>query len=157
MKRIVIIVAIVAILVALAYSGRTMDSEEVIDSKPDSANNGGSLTLTSPAFKHMERIPSRYTCDGENLSPPLNISGVPEGVESLVLLMDDPDIPDYVKKERGIEVFDHWVLYGIDPETVEIGEGQAIGSQGLNSLEMLDIGAHVHQTASTGIFLSSTH
>ena len=91
------------------------------------------LTLTSPAFLHNESIPSKYTCDGENVSPPLAISGVPEGTESLVLLMDDPDIPDFVKEERGIEKFDHWVLYGIDPKTTDILEGAAVGSKGLSS------------------------
>lgn len=91
------------------------------------------LTLTSPAFEDRGLIPSRYTCDGENINPELHISGVPEGAESLVLVMDDPDIPDSVKKSLGIEKFDHWVLYSIPPDTEVIPEGAQLGSEGLTS------------------------
>ena len=48
------------------------------------------LTLTSPAFSHLGEIPGRFTCEGEDLSPPLTWSGVPEGTESLALIVDDP-------------------------------------------------------------------
>ena len=91
------------------------------------------LTLTSPSFEAGSLIPSKYTCDGENVSPPIVIEGVPEKTESLVLLMDDPDIPDFVKESRGIEKFDHWVLYGIAPNTGEIPEGTIPGSEGEHS------------------------
>lgn len=92
------------------------------------------LTLTSSAFENGGVIPSKYTCDGDRLlNPPLSISGVPEGTKSLVLLMDDPDIPEVFKKERGIDAFDHWVLYAIPPETTQIPEGAPLGSSGLNS------------------------
>ena len=65
------------------------------------------LTLTSPAFEQNDTIPAKYTCDGERqLSPPLLISGVPEGAKSLALIMDDPDIPQFAKDKFGIEVFD---------------------------------------------------
>lgn len=91
------------------------------------------LRLTSPAFTENGNIPSQYTCDGENVNPELHISGVPEGTQSLVLVMDDPDIPDFVKKERGIEKFDHWAVYNIAPGTTVIKTGEVIGSGGLNS------------------------
>ncbi|MCB9810826.1 MAG: YbhB/YbcL family Raf kinase inhibitor-like protein [Candidatus Nomurabacteria bacterium] len=91
------------------------------------------LTLTSPAFADGGSIPARYTCDGENVNPELHISGVPEGTKSLVLVMDDPDIPDSVKESRGIEKFDHWVLYNIPPDTTVIKEGEMVGSEGLSS------------------------
>lgn len=93
------------------------------------------LTLTSPAFENNGKIPSKYTCDAENISPPLEISGIPEGTESLILVMDDPDIPDTVKQERGIEKFDHFVLYNISPELTSIPEGEANseGTLGLTS------------------------
>lgn len=84
-------------------------------------------------FGNGGMIPAKYTCDGERkLSPPLMISGVPSGAKSLVLVMDDPDIPNAVKEEHGIEVFDHWILFNIPPETREILEGQTIGTSGLN-------------------------
>lgn len=93
-----------------------------------------SFSLTSPAFEPGALIPSKYTCDGENVSPPLAISGVPGGTQSLVLLMDDPDIPKTVKEERGIEVFDHWVVFNIPPETAEVPEGEEVGTLGLNGV-----------------------
>lgn len=87
------------------------------------------LTLTSSAFPENARIPSKYTCDAENISPPLSISGVPEGTKSLVLIMDDPDVPPQLISSG---VFDHWVVYSIPPETSAIPEGSVIGNTGLN-------------------------
>ena len=52
------------------------------------------LTITSPAFSHSGKIPMRYTCDGEDVSPALEWSGLPEGTKSVVLIVDDPDAPD---------------------------------------------------------------
>src|SRR5690606_5928584 len=66
-----------------------------------------SLRLTSPAFSEGQ-IPRTYTCDGENLSPPVSWSGVPEGTESVVLVLDDPDAP------RG--TFTHWIVANIPPD-----------------------------------------
>jgi len=97
------------------------------------------LTITSPVFRNGESIPSKYTCDlptqaGGNINPPLEISEVPEGTKSLVLIMDDPDIPDFVKKDRGIEIFDHWVVFNIPPDTKKIEEGKSPeGVAGANS------------------------
>ena len=52
------------------------------------------LTLTSSAFQAGGKIPSQYTCEGEDISPPLGIDGVPGGAKSLALIIDDPDAPD---------------------------------------------------------------
>jgi phosphatidylethanolamine-binding protein (PEBP) family uncharacterized protein len=51
------------------------------------------MTLKSPAFKQNGQIPSKYTCEGEDVSPPLAWEGVPDGAKSLVLIIDDPDAP----------------------------------------------------------------
>jgi len=92
------------------------------------------LSLTSFAFKNDEMIPAKYTCDGDHpISPPLSIRGVPEEAKSLVLIMEDPDIPNVFKKSNGIEAFDHWMLFNIPPETQEIPEGATVGTSGLNS------------------------
>ena len=91
------------------------------------------LTLTSPAFGDGETIPMQYTCDGDNTNPPLVIAGVPAEADSLVLLMDDPDIPTAVKEARGIEKFDHWVLYEIPATTTVIDSGAIVGRLGRNS------------------------
>ncbi len=82
------------------------------------------MKLTSTAFHHGKKIPSIYTCDGKNISPPLSIAEAPEGTQSFVLLMDDPDIPDFAKQNYNIEVWDHWVVFNIPPDTTEIPEGK---------------------------------
>ena len=51
------------------------------------------MEIKSPAFKHNGAIPKTYTCDGENINPPLEISGIPKGTKSLALIVDDPDAP----------------------------------------------------------------
>lgn len=91
------------------------------------------MKLTSLVFEHDGKIPSKYTCDGENINPPLKISTVPKKAKSLVLIIDDPDIPQEVKSLRGIEIFDHWILFNIDPTITEIAENSAPGIQGVNS------------------------
>lgn len=83
-----------------------------------------SLTLRSSAFSHHGAIPARYTCDGENVSPPLEWSGVPAGTKSLALIVDDPDAPD-PKAPR--MVFVHWVLYNIPPQASGLPEAVASG------------------------------
>lgn len=99
----------------------------------DSQNQSMSLSLTSPEFANNAFIPEQYTCDGENVNPPLSIKNIPEGTESLVLVMDDPDIPKEIKESRGIDSFDHWVVYNIPPETNSIAVNEQIGTAGQNS------------------------
>ena len=82
------------------------------------------MSLTSSAFQDGGSIPPKFTCDGEReISPALSISGVPEGTASLVLVMDDPDIPAPVKERLGEEAFDHWIMFDIAPSITEIVEG----------------------------------
>ncbi|HQT82998.1 MAG TPA: YbhB/YbcL family Raf kinase inhibitor-like protein [Candidatus Paceibacterota bacterium] len=79
-------------------------------------------------------IPAKYTCDGDGeLSPPLAWSGAPEGTKSFVLVMDDPDIPQFAKEKFGIDVFDHWTLYNIPADTAGIPEGGTTGTSGLTT------------------------
>lgn len=74
-----------------------------------------SMRITSPAFAHGEEIPSRYTCDGENINPPFVFEDVPEEAKSLALISDDPDAP------AGTWV--HWTFWNLDPRTERIPEG----------------------------------
>ena len=87
--------------------GCTSSNSEVINMK-----------LTSSVFENDGEIPSKYTCDGKNISPPLEISGVSEAAKSLVLIMDDPD----AVKPAG-KVWDHWIVFNIPTTTKEIEEG----------------------------------
>ncbi len=74
----------------------------------------GVMKIESPSFRNNEMIPSKYTCDGANVNPPLLISGTPEDAKSLVLIVDDPDAPS--------KTWVHWVVWNIDPNTKEIPE-----------------------------------
>lgn len=97
-----------------------------------------SLAISSSAFGEGEAIPSIYTCDGENINPPLSIKNVPANAKSLALIMDDPDIPEVVKKSRLIEKFDHWILFNLPPETTEIEENYTeAGVSGKNSAQSI--------------------
>ena len=91
------------------------------------------MKISSTAFEHEGKIPLKYSCDGENVSTPLDIADVPEGAKTLVLIMDDPDIPDFVKQKFGIEKYDHWVFFNIDPKTTQMKEGEQPGTPGKNS------------------------
>ena len=79
-----------------------------------------SLVLTSPVFENHASIPRVYTCQGEDFSPPLAWGGLPEGTQSLALIVDDPDAPDPAAPKR---TWVHWVLYDISPEATELEEG----------------------------------
>jgi hypothetical protein len=70
------------------------------------------FTLSSPAFEHEGKMPRHTTCEGDDASPPLRWSDLPEGTESLALIVDDPDAPD---PEAPQMVFVHWVLWDIPP------------------------------------------
>lgn len=97
--------------------------------------------LSSSAFENNGRIPAKYTCDGNReLSPPLSISDVPEAAKALVLIMDDPDIPEIKKKEFGFSAYDHWTLFNIPPETRAIAEGGTVGTPGATT------GGELHYT-----------
>jgi Raf kinase inhibitor-like YbhB/YbcL family protein len=81
------------------------------------------LTLSSAAFLDGEHIPDKYTCDGENISPQLQIGNIPEGTQSLALIVEDPDAPN--------GTWTHWLLWDM-PVLHTIMEGEAPGTQGKN-------------------------
>lgn len=92
------------------------------------------LHLISPAFSNNSPIPSLYTCDGKNISPPLQWEGLPAGTKSLVLIVDDPDAPKVT--------WTHWVVYNISPKVIGSLEGfpPEGGRQGKNDFGKFNYG-----------------
>lgn len=86
------------------------------------------IILKSSAFEHNNAIPSKYTCDGDDINPSLEVSNLPENTKSLVLIMDDPDA-------TGGVTWDHWLVWNINPETLIITENTvpAGATQGTSS------------------------
>jgi Raf kinase inhibitor-like YbhB/YbcL family protein len=82
------------------------------------------FALESGAFEHAQPIPSCHSCEGEDVSPPLQWTNVPEGTRSLALVVDDPDAPG--------RVFTHWIAFGLDPSAEGLSEGQRAPSEGRN-------------------------
>ena len=81
------------------------------------AAGGAKMKITSSAFQQGGNIPSKFSCDGANTSPPLQISDVPPETKSVVLIVDDPDAPS--------GLFTHWAVWNISPQTSTIAEGNA--------------------------------
>ena len=77
------------------------------------------LTIQSTAFTHEGEIPTQYSCDSTDISPPLSWSGAPENTQSLVLIVDDPDAPDPAAPRM---TWVHWILYNIPPQTSGLPE-----------------------------------
>ena len=81
------------------------------------------MKITSLEFDDCDYIPEEYTCDGENMNPPLEIHDVPAGAKSLALIMDDPDAPS--------GEFVHWLLWNIPPAEKEIDPGKSLPLNGV--------------------------
>ena len=97
------------------------------------------LRLSSPAFSYGESIPTRFTCDGNDISPPLSWNEVPSDTKSVAIICDDPDAPS--------EVFVHWVLYNLKPAITELSEAISVAEtlqngakQGKNGFNRLGYG-----------------
>jgi Raf kinase inhibitor-like YbhB/YbcL family protein len=99
-------------------------------SRQEGFEDMGEMKVTSPSFSDGGWIPDKHACRGENISPRLDVSGIPDGAKSLVLIVDDPDAP--------MKVWVHWVVFNIPPVSL-IPEGELLqGSiEGMN-----DFGTH---------------
>jgi len=103
---------VLGVLISFACSGGedepTLEQKEVPES----------IQITSSAFTDGAGIPSKYTCDGEDIPPQLAWTGIPDGTNNIALVVDDPDAP------RGTWV--HWVLYEIPPDMQQLPEGISV-------------------------------
>jgi len=98
------------------------------------AAGGAKMKITSPAFQQGGNIPSKFSCDGDNTNPPLQLSDVPSGAKSLVLIVDDSDAPG--------GSFTHWAVWNVSPQTTAIAEGSTPkGVQGTNDFGKSGYGA----------------
>jgi Raf kinase inhibitor-like YbhB/YbcL family protein len=82
------------------------------------------FALESSAFQNAQPIPSRHSCEGDDVPPPLHWTNIPDGTRSLALVVDDPDAPG--------GVFTHWIAWGLDPGAGALGEGEAAPREGRN-------------------------
>lgn len=122
----IFIILIIAIILIISF---------IYKSDIDVSVNGdmGNMKIKS-IFANNERIPIKYTCDGDDINPPLEIFDIPENAKSLVLIVDDPDAP--------VGTWDHWVLFNIDTAIAKIDEDSIPRGaiQGKNSWERNDYG-----------------
>jgi hypothetical protein len=120
-----------ALLIALLLGCAAPDAETGTKEPRSQAANpeptdvkGTDMQITSSAFTPNGGIPARYTCDGEDVSPPLAWSGAPAGTKSFALIVDDPDAPDPAAPRM---TWVHWVLYDLPADATGLPEGAAKG------------------------------
>jgi len=96
------------LIIVLLVSGCTLPNAS------KTSKNISPMKLESPIFTHNQYLPTKYTCDGTGVNPPLKISNIPNTTKNIVLIVDDPDAPngDFV----------HWLVWNIDPQTTQIEE-----------------------------------
>lgn len=135
MRRILVVLMALAVT---ACSSSDVESESVNSEGLDTTTTAQRTTtstsaprpfaVTSPRFTRGGTIPAEFTCEGADVNPPLEIVGIPEGTESLVLVVDDPDAP--------LGTWDHWVEFDIaaGPRSFDVPrDAGALGAQGTNS------------------------
>lgn len=91
----------------------------------------GFMEVTSSAFEYGQSIPKKFTCQGQNISPALEIKNLPENTVSIAIVMDDPDAPS--------GTFDHWLAWNIAP-TPQIEEGAKFTGEGKNGFGKIGYG-----------------
>ncbi len=110
---------------------QTTLNQEALEKKDKEVAPMESFSVSSPAFEQGGRIPARYTCDSDDVSPELRISSIPEGTKTLALIVDDPDAP--------MGTWVHWLVWNIPPAEV-IAENTAPGTLGRNDFGKLEWG-----------------
>jgi Raf kinase inhibitor-like YbhB/YbcL family protein len=137
MKRIVYAISFFVIVLGF-YLSHDFITQNISTLKNPSVTmipNQADMKITSTAFADNTSIPVKYSCDGKGVNPPLDFLDIPKGTKSLALLVDDPDVP---KNLLPAGVFDHWVIYNIEPTVSSIKEESIPpGVQGLNGSEKI--------------------
>lgn len=132
---------VLTVLVSLAISGCSTGPQPLPPEPPgrQSPEKKSEINVTSVAFKEGQPIPRQYTCDGINISPPLEWSGVPKTAKTIAIIADDPDAP------AGTWV--HWLLYNLPAENIGFVENlpmtenlKAGGFQGKNDFGKIGYG-----------------
>lgn len=123
-----IVGSVVLVLMSIASVGNSYGD-------PESRAGGNGMKLNSDAFQAGGGVPSLYTCEGRDVSPPLVWSDVPQGAKSLVLIVDDPDAPDPRAPKR---TWVHWVLYNLPATADRLPEGVKSGDLPAGTLEGLN-------------------
>ena len=120
------------VLILIIINGcSTETQEQIIGKGTPVVQEVENMKLTSPAFEHSGKIPSEYTCDGEDISPELKIEDIPDNAKSLALIMDDPDVPKNIRPD-GLWV--HWVVWNIPTDTKKIVKAnEPEGVQGITN------------------------
>lgn len=113
MKKAMFIIAAAIVMCAAGYAHAA-----------DGGTGGGTMKLTSPEFVHNGNIPARFTCQGDDTNPPLDIADIPPATKSLALIVDDPDAP--------MGTWVHWVIFDM-PVVSRIEENSAPGKEGWNN------------------------
>mgnify|MGYP001266242057 CR=1 FL=1 len=114
-KLLILTIIILAFFFVVIYiSQKSTQEKNVLNNNDKLIITNNIMQITSNAFKNQDTIPDKYTCQGQNINPPFNISEVPNEAKSLVLVVEDPDAP------TGTWI--HWTLWNIDPKTTIIYE-----------------------------------
>ena len=125
MKKILIISIVFLLVSATGFMLKNKKADQ------ETKNIINTMKITSPAFLHNQSIPGKYTCDGDNISPPLVFFDMPSATKSFALIMEDPDVPKTIRPDG---MWDHWIVWDIDPHTHEIKEGlpaEALAKEGV--------------------------
>lgn len=112
-------------------AGTPANNESYDAGKGDDSVNIQVIKVFSSAFEANSNIPRKYTCNGENINPPLEFANIPDETESLVLIMDDPDSP--------MKPFTHWIVWNIEP-VAKIEEDSIPGVEGINNFRKIGYG-----------------
>jgi Raf kinase inhibitor-like YbhB/YbcL family protein len=128
----IVLIIILLIVLFFVYQKSFIVQEHLLNKEQIIVSE--SLMEVKSAFNNSERIPVEFTCEGDNVSPPLFISGIPNSAKSLAIIADDPDSPS------GTWV--HWVIFNIIPrgDSMQIKEDESPGTEGVTSFKKIGYG-----------------